>query len=73
MTILMILKLIATGDIKNSTRLYSTSINSDDLYVYRNKIHFIDQYDNIFELYTDDIIELIEDNTIFIKGEQYGI
>ena len=67
MNILVILKAIADGVIKNNTRLYSTSQLSDDLYVYRNKIYFIDQYDNLFELAIDDLIELIEDNIIFNK------
>lgn len=69
MNILVILKGIADGSIKNNTRLYSTSQLSDDLYVYRNKIYFIDQYDNLFELGVDNVIELIEDNILFIKED----
>lgn len=68
MNILVILKGIADGTIKNNTRLVSTSQLSDDLFVYRNKLYFIDHHENLFELFTDDIVELIDDNILFMNG-----
>ena len=66
MTILMVLKGIADGIIKNKTRLKAVTDLCDDLYVYKYKLYYVDEFDNLFELKIDDIIELIEDEIIFI-------
>lgn len=70
MNILEILKGLAYGSIKNNTTFESTNQYYNDLYIFENKLYFWYEDDEfIHEIKASDIIEMIEDNVIFNKGE----